>query len=575
MRAAALVALALLPFLGAEPARAATAGLESGELRYDAAPGEVNQIALSYSWTDYLFTVRDADGVVVTPGAGCVQGTSPNEVVCEDFGRDPVLRAGDGDDTIAVTGVAAKLHGDAGADMLAGGAGNDLLDGGTGADTVAGGAGYDRLDYSLRAAPLLVTPDGLAPDDGEAGEGDRVAADVEYVLGGSAQDDLTVSAAGGRLEGRNGDDELRGGLGLDLLYGGNGSDTVGGGAGADTLDGSAGDDDLSGGDGVDRLSDGLGTDLVSGGGGDDRLIAGSGADHLRGGPGYDHVDYTARLAPLVITLEGRAGEVGEGDVLDPDIEGARGGGGADTITGSAASDYLAGYGGNDVIDGLGGIDAISAGSGNDRVSARDGVADQVSCGSGDDVVQADLGDLVQTDCESIQRPMAPSAPAPSAPAPSAPTPSAPPPVPAAPTPAPAPIAPTLAAPRPVAAPSPKAKAPRAPDTTPPVVSVARDVAGHGHASLPISVRCPESELDGCSGYVTLFTRAGGRRVKVGVSSFNVFGGRRAVVRIGLTKVGRTQARARRRIEAVVAVRDGAGNSHRVSVKLRLLRSQVD
>lgn len=72
--------------------------------------------------------------------------------------------------------------------------------------------------------------------------------------------------------------------------------------------------------------------------------------------------------------------------------------------------------------------------------------------------------------------------------------------------------------------------------------------------------------------MNLSARAGRRRANIGVSSFNLLGGRRVTVRVQLTRQGRAQARAGRRIDAVVAARDGAGNSHRVKVRLRLLRS---
>lgn len=382
---------------------------------------------------------------------------------------------------------AAGLHGEAGADTLNGGGGKDWLDGGPGADLIIGGGGWDCLDYSLRTAPLLVTPDGLAPDDGESTEADHVA-DIWLILGGSAGDELRAAATGGYLQGRDGDDELHGGPGVDYLDGGNGVDSLRGEAGGDTLDGSAGDDGLAGGDGSDRLIDGPGAGVVNGDGGNDQVVAGSGADRMHGGPGYDYADYSARTAPVVISMAGGAsGEAGEGDLLGADFEAARGGEGADTLTGGPSHEELWGNGGDDDLHGLGGYDSFIAGSGNDRVYARDGVTEHVNCGPGYDEVVADRHDMVY-DCESVQRPTDPVPPPPS---------PAPPPPFAASSPGESAAAATLPTMRPNLTSGSRAKAPHPPDTTPPLISVTRRVVpGRGHASLPVRIGCPDSELRG-------------------------------------------------------------------------------
>ena len=63
-------------------------------------------------------------------------------------------------------------------------------------------------------------------DDGEAGENDRIATDVENLTGGSANDRLTGSAGSNVLNGGTGNDVLDGGLGADLILGGAGTDTA-------------------------------------------------------------------------------------------------------------------------------------------------------------------------------------------------------------------------------------------------------------------------------------------------------------------------------------------------------------
>ena len=116
------------------------------------------------------------------------------------------------------------LSGNGGNGVFDGGDGDDRIDPGGGADAVTGGAGFDVVSYASRTAPLrvdLATPGG----DGETGEGDNLYPDVEQVIGGSGNDQLTGSSSANTLIGGGGEDRLGGGDGIDLLDGG-GSDDV-------------------------------------------------------------------------------------------------------------------------------------------------------------------------------------------------------------------------------------------------------------------------------------------------------------------------------------------------------------
>jgi len=103
------------------------------------------------------------------------------------------------------------------------------------------------------------------------------------------------------LDGRGGDDELRGGNNGDRLYGGDGNDN---------LDGNGGDDQLHGGAGDDVLY-GTRGDLLFGDEGQDLLISASssyGSDRLSGGADAD-IFYFAMRGPAAgpsasSTLEG-------------------------------------------------------------------------------------------------------------------------------------------------------------------------------------------------------------------------------------------------------------------------------
>jgi Ca2+-binding RTX toxin-like protein len=329
-----------------------------------------------------------------------------------------------------------------------------------GADNLIGGTGHDMVTYVNLTLPVRITPDGTA-DDGSSGEGDNVQPDNEVLVGGSAGDTLIGSEAGETLdggkgddtiEGRGGDDTLRGGAGdegADIVRGGAGADSVGGGPGGDTLDGEAGADSVdgggggdnaAGGDDSDRVSGGPGLDSLSGGPGDDRLrgaadglIGADGADVLRGddgtddldgGPGNDTLaggrgpdvlagaagddtaDYQDAGGPVTAKLDGLAGdgEKGEGDLIQADVEGLRGGAGHDLLVGNREPNTIAGGGGADFADGRRGADNLQGGDGSDVVRARDRSDDRVACGASRDLTIVDGLDRVGGDCERIAEP---------------------------------------------------------------------------------------------------------------------------------------------------------------------------
>jgi hypothetical protein len=144
------------------------------------------------------------------------------------------LQGGDGDDRLFAGAAADILEGGAGADYLEGWTGADTLRGGSGRDTLHGGAGgdrlegglqFDRADYTDHAAAVAVTI-GSGADDGSAGEGDDVAADVEDVLGSPHGDRLVGDGGANELIGGAGNDDLVGGSGFDSLFGDEGDDRV-------------------------------------------------------------------------------------------------------------------------------------------------------------------------------------------------------------------------------------------------------------------------------------------------------------------------------------------------------------
>jgi RTX calcium-binding nonapeptide repeat (4 copies) len=179
---------------------------------------------------------------------------------------------------------------------------------------------------------------------------------------------------------------------------------------------------VDGGGGADFVKGGGATDFLYGGAGDDVLDGGPGADTIAGGDGHDRADYSSRTAPLIVTLDGAAGdgETGEGDNLTNSIEevtgGAAGdrltgGSGANVLSGGAGSDTLSGGGGGDMLDGGSGKDTLDGGAEADVLRSADGEQDDVRCGTGQDAAFEDPSDMVAADCEARQSGTEPGTPA--------------------------------------------------------------------------------------------------------------------------------------------------------------------
>ncbi len=219
-----------------------------------------------------------------------------------------IVLGGSGDDTITGSANADQLHGGLGNDTLNGGAGNDTLVGGDGADTcngdagddtilesgtdtqytvtvtrgagndvTNGGAGNDKVDYSARTATVDLTlcvdandnvglPTSTASactdDDGVGAEADKTT-NVEYVMGGTAADNLTGGSAAETFEGGAGNDVIIGGAGDDTLYGDDGDDNLQGGDNDDYIDGGAGNDTIHGGNSDGDICVGDGSDVAA------------------------------------------------------------------------------------------------------------------------------------------------------------------------------------------------------------------------------------------------------------------------------------------------------------------------
>jgi hypothetical protein len=326
----------------------------------DTDPNARNVVTVKLSTDGKSFTVTDTgrsgrNTIPITSDGSCSvnRGTG----TCATAGVTLIdVETGDQDDSVSqTTATPSRLVGGNGNDKLTGGAADDVLRGEAGADTLTGGGGRDTADYSDRTAPLTVSLDGAA-GDGEVGENDNVAADVENVSGGSA------------------DDVLTGGDADNGLYGNAGNDTISGAGG---------------------------NDVVDGGPGDDLLDGGPGADTLIGGDGTDRATYANSPAGVRVTLDGQPGDGAAGENDSVDTENLTGSPGDDVLIGNAAANAIDGGAGADRILGGAGADALDGGPGDDLIQSLDSENDLVACGEGTDGTLSDKAD-VRSDCEYIK-----------------------------------------------------------------------------------------------------------------------------------------------------------------------------
>jgi Ca2+-binding RTX toxin-like protein len=374
-----------------------------------AAPGQGFPGKLSLSGGD--------DGDILIGGAlgDTLEGGPDGDALTGGDGPDDLFGNGNADDLDGGNG-SDRLDGGDGADTEVGGDGDDSFDQGVssnGGDSMDGGAGTrDVVAYDRRSVGVNASPNGI-PDDGQAGELDDIAADVEGLLGGAGPDDLAGGAAANFFEGGPSADDIDGAGGADSVTGGPGEDDLAGGAGDDIVnyfaapggmavnlaagaatgvhgpDTLAGFEDAGGSAHPDVLTgDGGPNGLVGRGGGD--VLAGlGGSDELFGSAGRDVADYTSAPGPIVADLA--AGSVeGQGTDSLSSVEGLVGGSFADVLLGGRAPNPLTGGDGADRLGGREGDDRMKGGPGADLL--RGGTeADQLDGDGGNDDLRGQAG----------------------------------------------------------------------------------------------------------------------------------------------------------------------------------------
>ena len=174
---AAVCVLVILP----GTALGATASISIKRVFYAAAPGEVNNLTVSLSGTDYVLT---DSGATVVAGPGCT--AAGNTATCPGTGIIGLTLSGDdGADSLTnSTSTPSTFSGGDGNDSLEGGSGNDTLRGNQGVDSLSGGAGDDLIDSRGDRSDIVSC--GIGNDTVRADGTDLVASDCETVDRGGA-----------------------------------------------------------------------------------------------------------------------------------------------------------------------------------------------------------------------------------------------------------------------------------------------------------------------------------------------------------------------------------------------------
>jgi serralysin len=142
------------------------------------------------------------------------------------------IRAGAGNDTIAVSTFHSDYFGNSGNDGFFSEGWQNLFNGGSGSDTIS----YQPRDDNSRLASTGV---GIDLNQGFAQTGANrfeTLVSIENAIGTKVGDTIFGSNGANTLNGRSGNDILSGLNGNDRLIGGTGSDELHGGSGADTFD---------------------------------------------------------------------------------------------------------------------------------------------------------------------------------------------------------------------------------------------------------------------------------------------------------------------------------------------------
>lgn len=336
------------------------------------------------SGRDVVVTSFNMSGTVDL-GAGNDLFVSDGDVNFNGNAVDIVVRAGPGNDIIAVDTGFCSYQGDQGNDVFLSQGGGNFFDGGPESDTysaeLAGSAATISL---LEGAAETSSSPGIDSFDG-----------VENARGSAFADVILGSDGPNRIDGLDGNDAIDARGGNDTVSGGAGTNTLAGGSGTDTLviRGTVTSRSLSGGlltvvgvlNGVAFRHDAREFEQVH----DNGTLRTVAAFVAQNGSGTVQQTLINETQPVPV-IEGLvAGQTLNGDNNPNTISGGAGFddiagfGGDDTLRGRAGDDHISGGNGNDTLLGESGNDSLNGGNNNDSLDGGPG-KDTLTGGAGGD-----------------------------------------------------------------------------------------------------------------------------------------------------------------------------------------------
>jgi Ca2+-binding RTX toxin-like protein len=210
---------------------------------YDAINQTVTKTENEHGYIETTIYVKNADGYFIRDsetyqiGSGLSSSIDDNSVsddILYGHESDDRMSGGSGDDYIESFEGNDRLLGGTGNDYLYAGAGNDKVEGGSGDDLIVGGdgagndsynggSGNDTVKYSSATHSITVNLS-RGKASGADIDNDKLS-NIEHVIGGSGDDDITGNSQKNYLFGGDGNDRIDGGKGKDSLAGGMGNDT--------------------------------------------------------------------------------------------------------------------------------------------------------------------------------------------------------------------------------------------------------------------------------------------------------------------------------------------------------------
>jgi Ca2+-binding RTX toxin-like protein len=314
-----------------------------------------------------------------------------------------------GDDTLNGGPLNATCANDV--DVLKGDVGNDWFDMGSSQDcnqTVSDSGGLDVVDYSKRTAAVTIKIDTTSASGATGSmEADKIAQEVEIVLGSAFNDTITGNGSA---------NYLFGGAGVDTINAGPGNDQVWGGTGNDNLNGESGDDtfyELSAYQGAGATNDPL-SSIGTPSGKWAKLglqiygatKPGDGNDVINGGVGTDKIDLSDATAAVTVTLCLDTAGTGVTNTTGCGTGATYGADDNDGLTGNTANNYvnvewiaggpisniLIGTSADETFEGGAGVDVILGQGGSDNIygfkdASTDATSADILCGGdGDDTI---------------------------------------------------------------------------------------------------------------------------------------------------------------------------------------------